>query len=1171
MSLDDVENDKDSIYISSDESSSDEDENDLYECSSASTPGHENWTFQSYSTEGAKYHSNLSGSQLGMNAVQLKYNCSSELMLPKVQQESSEITKRIRKVLRVDNNYKFTRLDSFKICLPPGWVIAVKEWLNSLSSNASPPFSITDQDFRAYLLVEISLRVAGKSFSECLEDPPGHWNLAHTVSYSKVRKAMSLDKSNRATKGSREARVCSSSPIIHEMGGAAQRHWVKMFFVPKTTWIDLDDDKLPYGSPQWENFGIRTIPTKTKKQKPVIHLVCSVGTGLLLVPRLETSHSPVHKIVSKAIDFLNERESGESPDASVSSELRVFIDRGYLALSKPQDMDRATNITQILQSKGVKFLGTCRKTSSFPFIDVEGPVPATPVRGSQTIINRNGRRSTYTAQRYQNGDFVAAMMMRHGAGKHRVAQLITNDRCLADQVWSYEVLPAGVDWNSPGGVKRVPHAEIEIEPCDMSTYKMKAQANHKINLVNANIFSMTISQRTPDWFMARQFRITSTGAFTCINFKNAPFVHSDELMALHHDVKSFACLDPQRIISLFPRPNKRSSYSSEGAQKQYKRKRQGEGLILEYTYWMQRMNKNELIQKLLSLDVGAKTDGKKIELAKRIVDILSRTIDHETVSNGELSSLQEDIHPQHASQESTTQDLLEMSDSSDIGDSFPLHNSETIDDNHTCTFEERQKSFLRTITPSWFMKPTQNGFSNHKNPLALGIENEADVAKDLSRWVKKASSNKFCILQLRKYGLIINREVQFVADSPDGAAVLLRNTELEGNNFVIDDVFALEIKTSTNAKTIDELKSRVAGQSAWHECKCGTSEFESLVPNPSFRTQCIHHAATLDVPYTLLIYATTEEIMQGVLIKVSCAQRQSWREYFKALSDEYMGFAYGNQLGRFPRFAPDQSPDWGYAVDLHSAELALQLWRRHSDDVLVNGTPPPCKRLLPLTVSVWNKMMGGVDITRKTINGASIRTSKLTPNALVCLTFIDYILYNSFRAYQLLSMEHRNLTSKCKTITEWSMLRKNLCCYRGYLSSLAEEIRVVSMESLYPFDNTCSMSDIEFCWRATDNTISPTSTASLESPQQYQYSKSRLPELLQTRLVGQHECVGKFKKRGACIMCCVDCERGSAPDHPYRNPRKTTRWCQTCNAYICKHCNIKFHSEEQITIPHFHT
>lgn len=136
-----------------------------------------------------------------MSAVQLKHNCSSDLLLPKVRQESFEITQTTRKLLGVGQSYKLTKFDSFKICLPPGWVCAVKGWLNRLGECSFPWIVITDKDFRVYLFVEMVLRHTGLSFSDCLQNPPDMWIPGHAGSYLKVQKAISLDKSNRAAKG----------------------------------------------------------------------------------------------------------------------------------------------------------------------------------------------------------------------------------------------------------------------------------------------------------------------------------------------------------------------------------------------------------------------------------------------------------------------------------------------------------------------------------------------------------------------------------------------------------------------------------------------------------------------------------------------------------------------------------------------------------------------------------------------------------------------------------------------------------------------------------------------------------------------------------------------------------------------------------------------------------
>ena len=70
-------------------------------------------------------------------------------------------------------------------------------------------------------------------------------------------------------------------PIMEKSIRACGQEWTKMFFVPGTSWVDIDDDKVPNCSQKWKEYDMRTVPTKDKKLKPVFHVMATVGTGFI--------------------------------------------------------------------------------------------------------------------------------------------------------------------------------------------------------------------------------------------------------------------------------------------------------------------------------------------------------------------------------------------------------------------------------------------------------------------------------------------------------------------------------------------------------------------------------------------------------------------------------------------------------------------------------------------------------------------------------------------------------------------------------------------------------------------------------------------------------------------------------------------------------------------------
>ena len=51
-----------------------------------------------------------------------------------------------------------------------------------------------------------------------------------------------------------------------------------MYFISGILYVDFDDDKLPFTSYLWTQYGMKRTPTKENNLKPVIHIVVAAGS-----------------------------------------------------------------------------------------------------------------------------------------------------------------------------------------------------------------------------------------------------------------------------------------------------------------------------------------------------------------------------------------------------------------------------------------------------------------------------------------------------------------------------------------------------------------------------------------------------------------------------------------------------------------------------------------------------------------------------------------------------------------------------------------------------------------------------------------------------------------------------------------------------------------------------
>ena len=182
--------------------------------------------------------------------------------------------------------------------------------------------------------------------------------------------------------------------------------------------MDADDDKIPNTSPNWAKHGMRRTPTKDKKLKPVFHLQATIASGYITMMIPDTLKLQMKDMIKQMIEHL-------VPDGPGSEALRAslvfFIDRGYLEIAKYQDGE-VKNLIQIMKSMGVKFLGTIKDSSEFPFEVVDIKTDDETVRNGRPVVQAFGSRVEHRAVK----DGVVAGVMRNGGGKTRVARIATN-------------------------------------------------------------------------------------------------------------------------------------------------------------------------------------------------------------------------------------------------------------------------------------------------------------------------------------------------------------------------------------------------------------------------------------------------------------------------------------------------------------------------------------------------------------------------------------------------------------------------------------------------------------------------------------------------------------------------------------------------------------------------
>lgn len=74
------------------------------------------------------------------------------------------------------------------------------------------------------------------------------------------------------------------------------------------------------------------------------------------------------------------------------------MDRGYLEIARNQNVDDITNIIQYMLRLGVKFLGTVKNSTAFPFFIKDMNEKKRCNHKNKVVIQSYGTRSSFTAE-----------------------------------------------------------------------------------------------------------------------------------------------------------------------------------------------------------------------------------------------------------------------------------------------------------------------------------------------------------------------------------------------------------------------------------------------------------------------------------------------------------------------------------------------------------------------------------------------------------------------------------------------------------------------------------------------------------------------------------------------------------------------------------------------------
>ena len=1098
---------------------------------SVQLPSRTTWKYDAFTDRGSEFVGELKKSVAKQDKrFILKYNTIDRVLFDKAKTEF----KRSLTIIEADlkertNSSTITPFTAFASVCPEEFFILFRTWLKHGDSKNTPFCFGEICEFWRCEIIMMSLELSAVSLRQKVSEN-------EHKTYLKIKEIMSKADIPASTRkpeiGVAALPPFSFDPIFDDMVSALNRLWSRLFFAPGCTWVDIDDDKIPHCSRKWKLHGWKTQPTKDKKLKPVVHLMASVSTGFLIWLCPQKMIFRLSNMLKNAIDTVL-----PSGNAALRSQLVLFLDRGYLEVAKNQNGDNITNLIQLMMRFGVRFVGTVKNTAAFPFMIHDHNLEKARTSQNKVVLQSYGIRSHFSCKT-KVGTEMMLSVLRNGIGKIRSARIATNVPMLMENSWVYEL--------SSGDLGTIDIKRNKYETILNPTSSSKIEENNAWEIFLDEILVMTQKQRTVDWFLMRMFRFTSTTLHVILNVRKAIYLDELPIQLIHTACKNIAMITPSKDINL-------------------------DNSLTESDADVGDLRKQAVTS--ASSDTNCKDDMSNPAYYRRGNSKTKQALQQLCQEMG--VAFTEKNTKKELSEALAQNYIIKMRDQ-------PIIENET-------TAMQRKQAFMNRMIKHWFMHPFT---SSNDSAINLGKENESITLKILQNYIRSFSKNKFRGGKIREYGLLVNKKVRSCATSPDGIIPLYHKAD-NGVSFKFYGLCIIEIKTKSSITTITDLEKSISKHdSNFSVCNVGTNQFQEQVNEPAYRTQICQHAAATGIKNVLLVYTLPGALIKKLVLVKFCSHHLTNLVNFQMwLQEKYLSQLYptnnslkGDNMD-IESLGKDYGEEYGYAIEHHTVDLWLRLWVSHDFDVRNKGTPPPCKRLLDITTSCWNKCMGNVDTVRRLLCYHKVKRGRNSgPGSLVWYMIFNYILVNAYKTYMCKVLVDHMDSNRLKSWQQLKMKRKRDISFRNFLDSLAnrDQFGLFMIDKVYPGLRQKIDHNVESPSKPASSESIPQKEKDIKSEDKNTYRfilncidpekdefKIRLNKDMNHMLIPNEKRNSKNRtQRLRCVLCCWKCEKEEPQynDH-YRQGKTTTKTCLTCQVPICSNCYSTFHNVVKLELP----
>ena len=295
----------------------------------------------------------------------------------------------------------------------------------------------------------------------------------------------------------------------------------------------------------------------------------------------------------------------------------------------------------------------------------------------------------------------------------------------------------------------------------------------------------------------------------------------------------------------------------------------------------------------------------------------------------------------------------------------------------------------------------------------------------------------------------------------------------------------------------------------------------------------MHHLGTYGRRFGLYIVARPGTIMRVVLLEISEEQRAAYMAAMTALWENYM--TPFEEVATIP--AAFRNYDLGYIDTFRNLQFAVAFRNGLRETIREGGPLPDSRHMLPLLVSIWNKLKGGTDQHSRAMEDLHGRwENALSPTARLTVRTIKTVFYQAKTAFCLMRVCTSLQQGKIKTYRDYLRKLNQVITLRGFMGKCTNRLDHIGLRhgSIQTHSSAAAAAPPAIVASVGEAASASNDPGKIVITNKKKEAFTNEPSLRKLRLkqpgkhvrveVNKEACPEKYrKKQTCCAVCCRRC------------------------------------------------